>query len=96
MKIYKAIRGQGVFVQNGSKRQLLRHIPLHSPSGFEWGYGGSGPADLAYAILADAVGKKEAERFYQTFKWEFIAKAPFDGFEISRKEVRRWVVEQLV
>ncbi len=23
----------------------------HSPSGFEWGYGGSGPAQLALAIL---------------------------------------------
>lgn len=25
----------------------------HSPSGFNWGYGGSGPAQLALAILAD-------------------------------------------
>jgi len=25
----------------------------HSPSGFEWGYGGSGPAQLALALLAD-------------------------------------------
>ena len=24
----------------------------HSPSGFEWGYGGSGPAQLALALLA--------------------------------------------
>ncbi len=28
----------------------------HSPSGFEWGYGGSGPAQLALAILADFLG----------------------------------------
>ena len=25
----------------------------HSPSGFEWGYGGSGPSQTALAILAD-------------------------------------------
>jgi hypothetical protein len=25
----------------------------HSPTGFAWGYGGSGPAQLALAILAD-------------------------------------------
>lgn len=31
----------------------LPHIPFHSPTGFEWGYGGSGPADLALAILVD-------------------------------------------
>lgn len=28
----------------------------HSPNGFEWGYAGSGPAQLALAILADAIG----------------------------------------
>ncbi|SRR6266480_1010668 len=30
----------------------LRHIEYHSPDGFEWGYQGSAPADLALAILA--------------------------------------------
>lgn len=38
----------------------LRHIRLHSPDGFEWGYGGSGPADLAVAILAVVVGAETA------------------------------------
>jgi len=28
----------------------------HSPTGFEWGYGGSGPSQLALAILADHFG----------------------------------------
>lgn len=31
--------------------QPLRHLSLHSPSGFAWGYGGSGPSDLALSIL---------------------------------------------
>ena len=31
----------------------LRHIPFHSPTGLSWGYEGSGPADLALAILVD-------------------------------------------
>lgn len=31
----------------------LRHANLHSPTGFECGYAGSGPADLAASILAD-------------------------------------------
>ena len=26
----------------------------HSPDGFNWGYGGSGPAQLALALLLDA------------------------------------------
>lgn len=28
----------------------------HSPDGFEWGYGGSGPSQLAFAMLADLLG----------------------------------------
>jgi len=33
------------------------HIVHHSPTGFEWGYGGSGPADLALN-LAELVTQK--------------------------------------
>ncbi|MGE0682437.1 MAG: DUF6166 domain-containing protein [Candidatus Binatia bacterium] len=51
---------KGVVVEvsrfNSSGRKLtrpLRHIPFHSPQGLEWGYQGSGPADLALAILVD-------------------------------------------
>lgn len=35
--------------------RLLRHVALHSPTGMEWGYGGSGPADCALSILVDAL-----------------------------------------
>ena len=33
------------------------HCNLHSPTGFEIGYGGSGPADTAASILADYFGE---------------------------------------
>lgn len=33
--------------------RLLSHCNLHSPTGFEVGYAGSGPADTAASILAD-------------------------------------------
>ena len=36
----------------------------HSLTGFEWGYGGSGPAQLALAVLADAVGSDRAGACY--------------------------------
>src|SRR6185437_10265213 len=46
----------------------------HSPDGFAWGYGGSGPSQLALALLADALeDDKLALSYYQTFKWEKIA-----------------------
>lgn len=51
----------------------------HSPTGFEWGYGGSGPAQLALAILADALGDdKLAVRLHQLFKWRIVARLERD------------------
>jgi hypothetical protein len=35
------------------RRYPLRHAVRHSPDGFQWGYGGSGPAELARCILLD-------------------------------------------
>jgi Family of unknown function (DUF6166) len=52
----------------------------HSPDGFEVGYGGSGPAQLALAILLEAgVDDERAVTLHEIFKWTFIAtrQAPF-------------------
>lgn len=38
------------------ERRPLPHIRRHSPAGFEWGYHGSGPAELARCLLIDALG----------------------------------------
>ncbi|HTW51640.1 MAG TPA: DUF6166 domain-containing protein, partial [Stellaceae bacterium] len=49
----------------------------HSPTGFEWGYPGSGPAQLALAILADFLGDDaRAIALHQEFKWEHVWTAP--------------------
>jgi len=54
----------------------------HSPDGFMWGYGGSGPAQLALAILLEVYqDPKLALSRYQKFKWEFIAGLPETDFE---------------
>jgi hypothetical protein len=55
----------------------------HSPDGFNWGYGGSGPAQLALAIMLAVTGKPDG---YQDFKWEVIATLPQDDFEIEIPE----------
>lgn len=45
-----------------------------SPTGFEWGYEGSGPAQLALALCADALGDdNKAMKVYQLFKRRVIA-----------------------
>lgn len=61
MKIYEVTRstsGQiGVLVKTGKRNAtLLKHCALHSPTGMETGYNGSGPGDLSASILADYFG----------------------------------------
>lgn len=63
----------------------------HSPAGFNWGYGGSGPAQLALAILAYVLADDEAAlQFYQDFKWRFVANLEADTWECSVGAVREW------
>ncbi len=52
-----------------------RHdLANHSPDGFAWGYAGSGPAQLALALLAHHLSDDaEALRLYQLFKAAVIA-----------------------
>lgn len=52
-------------------------IKMHSSNGFNWGYSGSGSAQLALAIVLLYVKDKEwIDRLYQNFKWEIIAGLP--------------------
>ena len=65
--------------ENNHSRPLEPRLDLRSqsPTGFAWGYSGSGPAQLALAILADAIGDDEiALRHYQMFKRHIVAKLP--------------------
>jgi hypothetical protein len=63
----------------------------HSPSGFEWGYGGSSPAQLALAILSDAVGDERALPNYQQFKFSVIGGLRRMGWVLTRDEVTDWL-----
>lgn len=60
---------------DGSRTPLDPRLDLanHSPDGFQWGYAGSGPTQLALALVADATGDDElAKRTYQRFKFEIV------------------------
>ena len=64
----------------------------HSPGGFAWGYGGSGPAQLALAILLRFCRKEEAERLYQKFKFEVIAALPQGrDWQMTNTSVHIWL-----
>jgi len=79
--VYSGIRTEGckVFRPDGTPLPLHLEVYDHSPTGFEWGFGGSGPAQLALAILVDHLGNvEEARSLYQRFKWRVIAVLPRD------------------
>lgn len=69
----------------------------HSPDGFGWGYGGSGAAQLALALLCDATGDDEvAQKFYQAFKFDVVAKLKRGAWELTADYVLDWVDRQPV
>jgi hypothetical protein len=73
------------------KRHLRPRLDIrsHSPTGFEWGYGGSGPAQLALALVADCCGDKMAHpRIYQRVKEKIVAKLPHDGWVLEEATLR--------
>lgn len=102
MKIYKGklreggAGGQVIWVDRDEAlfaAYLLPHIERHSPDGFNWGYGGSGPADTALSILTDCLGESQARLLYMQFKWDFVA-AWGQEFSIAEKVIKDWAREE--
>lgn len=81
---------------SGPQVNIPHRYVVHSPNGFEWGYGGSGPADLALNALSMYIGREAAEKdgLYQEFKWKFIATMPREGGTIKRDDVMAWLKER--
>lgn len=77
--------------------EMWANLPLylnevnHSPTGFEWGYYGSGPSQLAYAIVRYLAGKEAkpakakefAQMIYMEFKQGVIGSLPHTGWELE-------------
>ena len=80
---------------NGEILSPKRSLKLrsHSPDGFSWGYGGSGPAQLALEILLRFISEEKALSMYQEFKWEVIAKLQGD-FTLPFAEIERYISER--
>ena len=74
--LYRGAMSNGDAIVTVDGRMLPERLDLrnHSPTGFAYGYGGSGPSQLALAILADFLqDDRRALDFYQPFKWRIIA-----------------------
>src|SRR5262245_24208675 len=86
---------------------IPQFVVQHSPGGFEWGYGGSGPSDLALNILHmhvppftdgfppvslfRGITSLVAWLLHLPFCREFIAGLPDAGGVIRADDVRAWL-----
>lgn len=122
MKVYRGTRAfdgdsmtrgePSVVVQNvahdgPSDRRPLTRVPYHSPDGLEWGYAGSGPADLALAILADYFDeppglvlaalrsmwtpRSKAAALHQSFKERFVSTERRDEWQLHSGAIEAWL-----
>lgn len=89
----------GLVCHRGPDGQATANVPhswvMHSPDGFEWGYGGSGPADLALNALLMVTDRKNAERLHQYFKSDLIATIPSEGGTVSYQVIKEWVASHV-
>jgi len=93
---------------DGTARSSIPQRHVHyAPTGFDWGFGGSGPTDLALNVLAlflplapDASGvavrdgssvSEAAWVLHQAFKYDLIATLPRAGGHISAETIRAWI-----
>lgn len=95
--------------EDGTRGRLHFNIPptvVGHGGGWEWGYGGSGPAEFALNILhhyfrPDGVSptvktgdgqvvREDVYRLHQAFKWAFVSPLPEAGGTISGQAIRDW------
>lgn len=82
--------GETTLLSPGPSQKLYDH----SPDGFQWGYSGSGPAQLSLALLLDATTFPHiALAYYQIFKWKFVA-GWGDEWSILRSDILSWIEQQ--
>jgi hypothetical protein len=90
VKRYEGCRQGYAVIVTVNGRPLNPRLDLynHSPSGFEWGYCGSGPAQLALALLADHLGDdQQAFNLYQRFKWAVIVELPKKCWTLTSRDI---------
>ena len=88
-----------IIVDENSSATILKPdrsqaVKNHSPDGFNWGYGGSGPAQLALAILLEVSNDVEtALRYYHDFEQQVIAviQSQETNWKIEENKIIQWL-----
>ena len=92
MSLYQGQRIDGVCLVTRDGHPLSPRWSLtirnHSPAGFNWGYEGSGPAQLALAILLEETTVQEAQLLYQWFKRSAIARIATDKWGMTSEGIQ--------
>lgn len=86
--------GTSVTRPDGSPLELEPSLEVwrHSPSDFEWGFSGSGPAQLALALLLDHTGDPaKAQANYQRFKADVVARWRDKEWRLDPNEIDAWL-----
>jgi len=91
MKTYAGTRNEdGALSVTVDGQPLNPRLDLrnHSPTGFGCGYGGSGPAQLALALLADCLNDdKTAVQLHQSFTGAVVAKLPKHTWSLTKRQI---------
>lgn len=105
VRSFRGVREDGkanvyIIADDGGNLGLLNpHLDIreHSPSGFDWGYEGSGPAQLALAMCVTALGHPNGSSpdLYQEFKRKVVARFEESGWEYLMEDVRNFAHEFL-
>jgi len=94
MKRYEGRREGRAVIVTVDGRALNPRLDLwnHSPTGFEWGYGGSGPAQLALAILVEHFGDTaRAISLHQDFKRVVVANLDHRAWTLTTEQIRETI-----
>jgi hypothetical protein len=89
--------GEDIFITR-EDGELITNVPhtivYHSPTGFEIGYMGSGPTELAWNILYLFLDGRRARMLKHEFKSEFLSCLKLNNGEywrMSREDVNAWI-----
>ena len=94
MKRYEGNRENGLTAVTVDGVPLNPRLDLrkHSITGYDWGYGGSGPAQLALALLPDHLNDdRKALELYQSFKFAAITTLPRRSWALTSDQIEQAV-----
>ena len=74
--------------------QLSLKIADHSPDGFNWGFGGSGAAQLSLALLLNATSDPDISlKYYTYFEWDLVVKFE-KKWTLLRSDILAWLEKE--